>query len=50
MNYEFNVLHHVGVAAQRLHTAAAAAEETAHERVDNNNGPKGKNECITLHA
>ena len=32
MNYEFNLLHHVGVVAKRLCTAAA---ETAHEGDDN---------------
>ena len=33
MNYEFNLLHHVGVVAKRLCPAAAA--ETAHEGDDN---------------
>ena len=33
MNYEFNLLHHVGAVAKRLH--AAAAVETAHEGDDN---------------
>ena len=31
MNYEFNLLHHVGVVAKRVCAAAAAA----HEGVDN---------------
>ena len=33
MNYEFNLLHHVGVVAQRVR--AAAAETAAHEGDDN---------------
>ena len=45
MNYEFNLLHHVGVVAKRVH--AAAAETAAHEGDDNTpsgpNGPRGKN-------
>ena len=32
MNYEFNLLHHVGVVAKRVR---AAASETAHEGDDN---------------
>ena len=36
MNYEFNQLHHVGVVAKRVHSAAAAVAETAaHEGDDN---------------
>ena len=31
MNYEFNLLHHVGVVAKRLHTVV----EMTHERDDN---------------
>ena len=40
MNYEFNLLHHVGVVDKRLRVAAAAV--AAHEE-DNNNpsGPTG---------
>ena len=46
MNYEFNLLHHVGVVAKRVR-AAAAAETAAHEGDDNtpsgtNYGPRGK--------
>ena len=33
MNYEFNLLHHVGVVAKRVR--AAAAETAAHEGDDN---------------
>ena len=41
MNYEFNLLHHVGVAAKRL--CAAAAEAAAQEREDNTpSGPTGQ--------
>ena len=41
MNYEFNLLHHVGVVAKRLR--AAAAETVAHEGDDNYtpSGPEG---------
>ena len=36
MNYEFNLLNHVGVVAKRVCAAAAAAAETAaHEGDDN---------------
>ena len=47
MNYEINLLHHVGVVAQRVCAAAAAAEtaaETAaHEGDDNTpSGPTGR--------
>ena len=42
MNYEFNLLHHVGVVAKRL--CAAAAETEAHKGEDNTpSGPTGKN-------
>ena len=34
MNYEFYLLHHVGVVAKKV-CAAAAAAETAHEGDDN---------------
>ena len=34
MNYEFNLLHHVGVVAKRV-CAAAAAAAAAHEGDDN---------------
>ena len=33
MNYEFNLLHHVGVTAKRLH-AAAAETAAVHEGTD----------------
>ena len=41
MNYEFNLLHHVGVVAKRV--CAAAAPETAAHDGDNNtpSGPTG---------
>ena len=40
MNYEFNLLHHVGVVAKRVCAAAAAA---AHEGDDNtHSGPTGR--------
>ena len=40
MNYEFNLLHHVGVVAKRVWAAAA---ETAHEGDDNTpSGPTGR--------
>ena len=36
MNYEYNLLHHVGVVARRVRAAAAAAETAAtHEGDDN---------------
>ena len=42
MNYEFNLLNHVGVAAKRV-CAAAAAETAAHEGDDNTPlGPTGR--------
>ena len=42
MNYEFNLLHHVGVVAKRV-CAAAAAAETTHEGDDNTpSGPTGR--------
>ena len=42
MNYEFNLLHHVGVVAKRL--CATAAETAAAElEGDKNTGPRGKN-------
>ena len=47
-NYEFILLHHVGVVAKRECAASEAeAAETAHEGDDNTpsgpNGPRGKN-------
>ena len=39
MNYEFNLLHHVGVVAKKM-CAATAAAETAHEV--NDNTPSGR--------
>ena len=44
MNYEFNLLHDVGVVAKRVCAAgAAAAAETAHEGDDNTlSGPTGR--------
>ena len=42
MNYEFNLLHHVGVVAKRV-CAAAAAETAAREWDDNTPlGPTGR--------
>ena len=42
MNYEFNLLHHVGVVAKRV---CAAAETAANEGDDNTpSGPRGKNQ------
>ena len=42
MNYEFNLLQHVGVVAKRV-CAAAAAETAAHEGDDNTpSGPTGR--------
>ena len=42
MNYEFNLLHHVGVVAKRVR-AAVAAETAAHEGDDNTpSDPKGR--------
>ena len=35
MNYEFNLLHHVGVVAKRVRAAEAAAETAVHEGDDN---------------
>ena len=52
MNYEFNLLHHVGVVAKRLRAAAAAAgAETAAQEGDDNtpSGPTSR-EVKTLHA
>ena len=41
MNYEFNLLHHVGVVVKRVH--ASAAETAAHEGDDNTpSGPMGR--------
>ena len=41
VNYEFNLLHHVGVVAKRL--CAAAAVTAAHKGDDNTpSGPKGR--------
>ena len=43
MNYEFNLLHHVGVVAKRVRVAAAAAETASHEGDDNTtSGPTGQ--------
>ena len=43
MNYEFNLLHHVGVVAKRVCAAAAAVETAAHEGDDNTpSGPTGR--------
>ena len=40
MNYEFNLLHHVGVVARRVR---AAVEPVAHEEDDKNpSGPTGR--------
>ena len=48
MNYEFNVLHHVGVVAKRV-CAAAAAEMATHEGDDNTpSGPTGRGVTITV--
>ena len=45
MNYEFNLLHHVGVVAKKVRTAAAAHEG------DNNTGPRGRKPLVpTLHG
>ena len=42
MNFEFNVMRHVGVAAKRVR-AAAAVETAAHEGDDNTtSGPTGR--------
>ena len=42
MNYEFNLVHHVGVVAKRV-CAAAAAAETVHEGDDNtSSSPAGR--------
>ena len=35
MNYEFNLLHRVGVVAKRVRAAAATETAAAHERDDN---------------
>ena len=43
MNYEFNLLHLVGVVAKRV---CAAAAETAHEGDDNT--PRGKNPLVSM--
>ena len=41
MNYEFDLLHHVGVVAKKV--CAAAAETAAHEGDDNTpSGPTGR--------
>ena len=43
MNYEFNLLNHVGVVAKIVCAAAAAAETAAHEGGDNTpSGPTGR--------
>ena len=44
MFYEFNLLLHVGVVAERVR-AAAAAETAAHKGDDNTPEPRGKNGC-----
>ena len=50
MNYEFNLLHHVGVVAKRVRAAAAAAE-TAHEGDDTTpSGPAGRGVKTTMVA
>ena len=42
MNYELNLLHHVGVVAKKVR-AAVAAETAAHEGDDNtSSGPTGR--------
>ena len=42
MNNEFNLLHHVGVVAKRLHAVAGTAAAEAHEGDDNTpSGPTG---------
>ena len=49
MNYEFNLLHHVGVVAKRVCAAAAAAETAAHEGDDNTpSGPTGRGVKIQM--
>ena len=50
MNYEFNMLHHVGVVAKRVHAAAetAAAHEWDNNTPSGRSGPTGrgvKNNC-----
>ena len=40
MNYEFNMLHHVGGVAKRVHVNAAAETAAAHEGDDNT--PSGR--------
>ena len=43
MNYEFNLLHHVGVVAKRVRAPAAADTAAAHEGDDNTpSGPTGR--------
>ena len=42
MNYEFNLLHHAGVVARRVHVTAA------HKGDDN--GPRGKKAILTRDA
>ena len=43
MNYEFNLLHHVGVVAKRVRAAGATAVTAAHEGDDNTpSGPTGR--------
>ena len=49
MNFEFNLLHHVGVVAEIV--CAAAAETAAHEGDDNTPpGPTGRGVKITKKA
>ena len=43
MNYEFNLLYHVGVVAERLGAAAAETVAETHEGDDNTpSGPTGR--------
>ena len=49
MNYEINLLHHVGLVAKRVRAAAAAAETAAHEGDDNTpSGPTGRGKNLFL--
>ena len=45
MFYEFNLLLHVGVVAERVRAAAAAAAETGRTKGNNTPEPRGKNGC-----
>ena len=42
MNFEFNLLHHVGVVAKKVRAAAAAAGTAAAAHEGNDNTPSGK--------